>query len=370
MLLGSKPGDSTSAAWARAAARRLPASGPVCLAAVAIACTALACAFVAPTHLETVIRRALSPRGLAFATGQTSSMASAKADLDAVLSGGWADVDLTPLDALATALSRHLNVSGLEGHSAQLVVERKVYYALASMPAIRTICEIGFNGGHSASIWLHGKMFLPTLRSLQKILSELHSERAERDVIRFVLMVPQSLRKSHFFTLTFSLRHFHVDNHVPRLANPTAQVYMFDLWTHKYSPAGEAFLRGPKAAAMGIVNADSRLHITKGPSQVTVPTFATEHPGLRCDLLSVDGGHTYDMAVADITNMAQLANPNFNVLLVDDTNCASSWCVDAAVQEQQRRGLVHRLAGFSEGRAGGNNFSRGVTVGRYMISAN
>jgi hypothetical protein len=26
--------------------------------------------------------------------------------------------------------------------------------ALARMPAVKTICEIGFNSGHSASVWL------------------------------------------------------------------------------------------------------------------------------------------------------------------------------------------------------------------------
>jgi hypothetical protein len=81
---------------------------------------------------------------------------SARTDLLAVLAGTWSAVDLDPLDALSRALTRHLNVTELEGHSAQLVTERKVYYALASMPAVRTICEIGFNGGHSAALWLHG----------------------------------------------------------------------------------------------------------------------------------------------------------------------------------------------------------------------
>ena len=84
----------------------------------------------------------------------------ARAGLETVLSGSWRAVDLAPLDALSSALTTHLNTGEeiLEGHSAQLTIERKVYYALASMPSIRTICEIGFNGGHSAALWLHGEL--------------------------------------------------------------------------------------------------------------------------------------------------------------------------------------------------------------------
>jgi hypothetical protein len=75
---------------------------------------------------------------------------------------------------------------------------------------------------------------------------------------------------------------------------------MFDLWSHEYSPRGEAFLRGAQAAAHGIHNASARLYITKGSSALTVPAFAVQHPGFKCDLLSVDGGHTYDLAVTGL----------------------------------------------------------------------
>lgn len=115
---------------------------------------------MAPARVGAGARQALRTRVLPTAAGSLTDKAAARAraDLDAVLSGGWADVDLAPVDALATALLRHYNVSRLpEGHSGQLVIERKVYYALASMPSVRTICEIGFNGGHSAALWLHGE---------------------------------------------------------------------------------------------------------------------------------------------------------------------------------------------------------------------
>jgi hypothetical protein len=141
---------------------------------------------------------------------------------------------------------------------------------------------------------------------------------------------------------------------------------MFDLFTHEYSPRGEAFLRGPKAALHGIHNASDRLHIVKGSSTVTVPTFAVERPGFQCDLLSVDGAHTYHLAVEDLTNMQQLASPAFNILLVDDTNCGEDYCVDDAVHELERRGAVHRLLGFSERINEKGVFTRGITVAQYL----
>ena len=37
----------------------------------------------------------------------------------------------------------------VEGNSAELVLERKLYGAVAQLPWVKTICEIGFNAGHS-----------------------------------------------------------------------------------------------------------------------------------------------------------------------------------------------------------------------------
>ena len=233
--------------------------------------------------------------------------------LYAIVSGSWKDVNLEPMDQIRSAIYK--NVMGkdyfssssrnIEGHSAQLTYERQVYYKLASMPNIKRICEIGFNMGHSASLWLH--------------------------------------------------------------ANPKAEVLMFDLWAHDYSPRAEIFLKSAAAAQLGLVDVGNRLKIVKGPSNFSVPTFFTEHPEVKCDLLSVDGGHTYHEAIADISNMFAMASWDFNVLLVDDSNCAPSWCVDGAIFEAQRRGLV-RVAGrvAERWKPDRREFTRGVTVLQYI----
>ena len=183
----------------------------------------------------------------------------------------------------------------------QVELERQFYYSVASLtPCIRTICEIGFNSGSSALIWL--------------------------------------------------------------LANPTANVVMFDLFTHTYSPAGESYLREIKH-----LNATSRLTIIKGSSLETVPAFAknVSGTGFFCDLLSVDGSHRHEDAVQDIDNMMALANPQWNALVVDDTNCGKPYCVDSAIKEHLRRGNIHLVKGISL--SGG---TRGVSLLKYSHNHN
>ena len=91
-----------------------------------------------------------------------------------VLAATLGAISLQKFDMLQGAMDVRLIVKGsLEGHSGQFVGERKLYVALARLPFVKHICEIGFNAGHSASLWL--------------------------------------------------------------LANPTAKVTMFDIWTHEYT---------------------------------------------------------------------------------------------------------------------------------------
>jgi len=44
--------------------------------------------------------------------------------------------------------------------------------------------------------------------------------------------------------------------------------------------------------------------------------------------------------VEDINSAQFLANPDFNLLFVDDTNCKARYCFDSAVEEHLRRGTV------------------------------
>jgi len=224
-----------------------------------------------------------------------------------VLKGAWKTVDLAAHNALAADLEAYIAAKSqevLEGHSGLLFVERKLYHALANMSTVDHICEVGLNAGHSAAMWL--------------------------------------------------------------LANRHATVTMFDLYEHTYTEFAVQYLKSKEAAAKhGLVDVASRLRVVPGNSLHTLQTFAVEHPSHRCDLLSVDGGHDYEVALADIKNMRNLANPVFNVLLVDDTNSVPGIPVDKALHEHERRGTLHVLQGYAEDRRE-SGFWMGVTVAQYI----
>lgn len=134
----------------------------------------------------------------------------------------------------------------IEGHSNMFPVAIEVFNELAENPEVKTICEVGFNGGHSALRWL------------------LHS---------------------------------------------TAKIYSFDLGSHHYS----------KPAAMWLSKKfPGRLEVAWGDSLVSVPKFHEANPNVKFDLVLIDGGHSTDLARADLKNFLPMANPK-NRIIMDDT---------------------------------------------------
>jgi hypothetical protein len=210
--------------------------------------------------------------------------------------------NVDPLHELHEKLDSYINASfggNVEGHSgnSMMNLERKVYRFIAKQyPCVKSICEIGFNAGHSTLAWLS--------------------------------------------------------------SNPNATVTMFDLWQHEYSPKGEEFIR-----SQTILTPD-RMKIIKGSSLDTVKQFHRDNPQFKCNVISIDGGHDYKIAVQDVENMKFLSDPFFNILLIDDTNCESNYCVDTTIQEHLRRGTIEVLEGFSL-----NNNKRGVSIMTYKRSS-
>ena len=61
-----------------------------------------------------------------------------------------------------------------------------------------------------------------------------------------------------------------------------------------------------------------RFLITFGDSLESVPEFAKRHPEVKCDVLVVDGGHTFEIAFSDLMNLKPMANKHTNILILDD----------------------------------------------------
>jgi Methyltransferase domain len=92
-------------------------------------------------------------------------------------------------------------------------------------------------------------------------------------------------------------------------ANRQLIVHSFDLGNHDYAHVMAEFMskRFP-----------GRFFVHFGDSTKTVPEFIRSNPEYRCDLLYVDGGHTYDVALADMMNFASVANVENGAIMVFD----------------------------------------------------
>jgi predicted O-methyltransferase YrrM len=82
-------------------------------------------------------------------------------------------------------------------------------------------------------------------------------------------------------------------------AAPEARLFGFDLWMPDYAGLqnpGPDFVR----AEIARTGRHGTLELVSGDSHVTVPRFFEGHPGLTIDLVTVDGDHSYDGALADL----------------------------------------------------------------------
>ena len=177
------------------------------------------------------------------------------------------------------AFDAEVNKSTVDGHyegtSFQLLTQFKVLHYFASQPHVRTICETGFNLGHSA-----------------------------------------------FDFLT---------------ANRHAVVHSFDIGRHQYTH---------KMAKFMLNRFSDRLFLHFGDSTQTVPAFARENPKLHCDIMYVDGGHVYPVAMADLLNFAAMADLDAgNIIMFDDYPATTDYSRDIgwAWENIRRWGCVREL---------------------------
>ncbi|CEL93629.1 unnamed protein product [Vitrella brassicaformis CCMP3155] len=75
-------------------------------------------------------------------------------------------------------------------------------------------------------------------------------------------------------------------------SNQKARVVSFDIGRHPYTR---------KVADLFAKRYGHRFALAFGHSRVTVPEFHRTHPDVTCDLMLVDGGHTRDIALSDLS---------------------------------------------------------------------
>ncbi len=95
-------------------------------------------------------------------------------------------------------------------------------------------------------------------------------------------------------------------------SNPSLRVYSFDLMRYSGSYAALEFVQN---------NFPGRLTLIRGDSKHSIADFASAHGDLTCDIIFVDGLHTFVGALTDMKSFSQLAHAQ-TVLLIDDLGSA------------------------------------------------
>ena len=131
----------------------------------------------------------------------------------------------------------------------------------------------------------------------------------------------------------------------------------FDLGSHDYAKVMAGFMT---SAYPG------RFEIVWGDSTKTVPEFVktskVSGKTLSCDVIVVDGGHSYEIAIADLRNMQAFAMSPRHLLLMDDMPCKAPYCLGPDRAWRELRNVIKPIFGCS-------NYpdeSRGFSVGYYV----
>ncbi len=138
------------------------------------------------------------------------------------------------------------NIHFQEGFCEQIKGQVELLKKIVNQPNIKNVMEIGFNGGHSANLFLS--------------------------------------------------------------LNPEIKVTSFDLGEHSYVHDAKEYID---------IKYPSRHTLILGDSRLTLPKFIRMN-STKFDLIFIDGGHEFDIALMDITNCQYLAHTE-TIVIMDDT---------------------------------------------------
>lgn len=138
-------------------------------------------------------------------------------------------------------------------------------------------------------------------------------------------------------------------------------VTSFDIGHHFYLSYGKEYIES---------HFHGRHRLIIGNSMKSVPKFTQEHPEEKFDLILIDGGHTYEIATADIQNCKSLAHKD-TIVIFDDVIHNSAWEKDYTAdptkvwRESVQNGLITELGRLDVARSGGDH--RGIAWGKYNL---
>lgn len=165
---------------------------------------------------------------------------------------------------VATALMDPLWVDKMEGNTLLMRDKEMLFQRLSNDKRVKTICEIGFNAGYSAT---------------------------------------------NFLT-----------------ANPTASFISFDLFEHRYAPISARYISGvlfPERDIVIIAGNSSQtvpaFYNTLKQQRERDALLHTANVSL-CNLIFIDGGHSKSDFLSDFYAMQRLADPSFHILIIDDVD--------------------------------------------------
>ncbi len=92
------------------------------------------------------------------------------------------------------------------------------------------------------------------------------------------------------------------------LSHSLAHVTSFDLQTRDYVQIAKEYIDQKYP---------SRHTLIIGDSVKTIPLYIKDHPNKKFDLIYIDGGHTEEIAYADLMNCRELAHSNTLVIMDD-----------------------------------------------------
>jgi predicted O-methyltransferase YrrM len=195
------------------------------------------------------------------------------------------------------------------------------------------------NSVHGAMGSRHGAMFAELHRSLgwQVLGLEGFLRLDQASYLHNLLVHNPSVRT--VLEIGFNAGH---SSYVFLEARPDVQVVSFDLGEHGYVSAAKEFIDK---------KFPGRHQLVMGDSTVTVPQFRERCPDAVFDLAFVDGGHDYEVAIADLRNCQPLVAAG-GLVVMDDLLEWKSWGIGPtrAWTEVSEEGLVTPLELVQDGK--------------------